>query len=453
MPEAVDRSALPPGPRISWLQTAMYMADAFGYMRKCRARYGDLFTMPATNGLLVIACRPDLAREILRGREEDFEVGFGREAIEPVIGAGSMLLLAGDQHRRDRKLLSPTFHGARMRAYAEGMRSSALRRAEQWRAGDTIQLQREMQAISMDVIVEAVIGAHDVARKQELATAITEAVDEVNPLPIFFKGLQREFGGVGPWAKFQRRMKRLDALLYAQIREARDAREERDDVLFRLIEAVDDDGARFDDREIRDHMLTLLVAGHETTTTSLAWVLDEIFRNASVRTWLLDEIAALGPEPSAEALTALPALDAVCRESLRLHPVLAEFFRTVKDRYEIGGYTIPRGVTLAGSILMLNRDPEVYEAPDTFRPQRFMDARFAPEEFATFGGGHRHCLGAAFALSEMKIVVGTLLPRFELASTIDRPLRHARRNATLAVEAGAPMRVVRRLEASAARAA
>jgi len=450
----VDRRILPPGPRFAPYQTLRYMADAHGYMRRMHARYGDLFTMPAMNGTLVVACTAEGARRILEGREDDFYVGFGREAVEPVIGSGSLLLLAGDRHRRDRKLLSPAFHGARMRAYADAMQQSALRRARRWRTGESLTLQREMQAISMDVIIEAVLGASDELRKAALRRAITLAVEEVNPAPIFFRFLQHEFGGVGPWATFRRRLGELDGLLYAQIREARAAADApRDDVLSKLLQARDDEGRGLEDGEIRDHLLTLLVAGHETTATSLAWALYEVFRHPEVYEWLMAELVALGDEPDAAGLAASPALDAVCRESLRLHPVLAEFFRTVADRFEIGGFEIPAGVTLAASILEIHRDPALYPEPERFRPQRFLEQRFAPHEFTSFGGGHRHCIGAAFALSEMKIVLGTLVRSFELESVLDRPLRTVRRNATLAPERGAPMRVRRRLEVFAAHAA
>ncbi len=439
----IDRSTLPPGPRGSVHQTLRYMWDAHGYMRRNRERYGDVFTMPALNGTLVLVCTSEGAQQILQGREEDFYVGFGREAVEPVIGAGSLLLLSGDRHRRDRKLLSPTFHGARMRSYASTMQRSALRRAEGWQAGDTLVLQREMQAISMDVILEAVIGASAPDRKAALRTAVTAAVDEINPAPIFFRFLQRDFGGYGPWAAFKRRLAALDVLLFEQIEEARRAPAARDDVLWKLVEARDDSGQGFTNQEIRDHLLTLLVAGHETTTTSLSWVLYEVFRHPEVHAWLMSELAALGPDPSPEALAASPALDAVCRESLRLHPVLAEFFRTVKDRFTVCGFEIPAGVTVAGSILEIHRDPALYPEPGAFRPERFIERRFAPHEFASFGGGHRHCIGAAFAMSEMKIVLGTLLSMLELAPVSDEPLRTVRRNATLVPHKGAPMRILR----------
>ena len=442
----IDRRKLPPGPRFAPYQTLRYMADARGYTRRMRARYGDLFTMPAMNGLLVIACTAQGAREILKGREEDFYVGFGREAVEPLIGSGSLLLLDGARHQRDRKILSPTFHGARMRAYADAMQQSTLRRAQQWKTGQVLTLQREMQAISMDVIIEAVIGASDDARKQALRRAITLAVDEINPAPIFFKFLQHEFGGLGPWATLVRRLGELDELVYSQIRDARSDSLERDDVLWKLLQARDEGGQGLSDREIRDHLLTLLVAGHETTTTSLSWVLYEVFRHPDVYEWLKVEIASLGSRPTPDALAALPALDAVCRESLRLHPVLAEFFRTVRSRFEIGGYEVPAGGTLAASILEIHSDAALYPEPEAFRPRRFLDQRFAPHEFAAFGGGHRHCVGAAFAMAEMKIVLGTLLQGFELEATIERPLRTVRRHAALAPERGAPMRVVRRLE-------
>jgi cytochrome P450 len=429
------------------------MRDPYAYYEWASARWGDLFTLPAMNGLLVVTSHPDGAAEILAGRESDFVVGFGVEAVQPIIGSSSLLLLSGERHQRERKVLSPAFHGARMRAYAPFVAECALRAFERWQPGQRISAQEEMQAVSLEVIIRTVFGIQAPERVAAFAEAVQRAVGEINPAPIFFKALQREFGGFGPWAEFLRRKRILDGLIFAQIAEARRREVDGDDVLHALLRLRYEDGSGLDDQAIRDHLLTLLVAGHETTATTLAWALDAQARHPEIRRKLLDEIRELGPDPAPEELARLPYLDAFCRETLRMHPVLAEFMRTVRDSFTLQGYTIPAGVTVAASILMLHRRPDLYPEPQVFRPERFLERRFAPNEFAAFGGGHRHCLGAAFAMNELKVVLGTLLPRVELRPGSPRPLRPVRRNATIAPEAGAPLVVGRKVDAGTAVAA
>ncbi len=441
-PNPIDRRHLPPGPRFAPLQSLRYMNDPYAYYERMRARFGDLFSMPTMNGLLVVSHTSEGARQILAGGEKDFAEGFGAEALAPIIGRHSVLLLSGDAHRRERKSLSPVFHGGRMRAYAPDMRRAAIERAETWLPGERIVVQDEMQAISLDVIIRVVLGVTERERIEPFRIAIREAVERVSPLPLFFKPLQREFFGIGPWARFMYHMRHFEELLAAEITAARTLEAPREDVLSRLVHTVDEEGRPMSDTAIRDHLLTLLIAGHETTSTALAWSFYELARNPGIHHWLQDEIASLGSDPEVDRLASLPALEAVARETLRLHPIVPEFFRRVRESYAFQGYEIPAGVTLAASILSLHRDPAIYPEPERFRPDRFLGRSLPPHEFAAFGGGHRHCLGAAFAISEMAIVIGTLLPRFELALESERPLRTVRRHVTLGPEGGVAMRVV-----------
>lgn len=437
-------ATLPAGPSFAALQSLRYMRDPFRYYETMQARYGDLFSMPSMNGNLVLTLSPEGAREILAGREEDFGTGFGVEVAKSIVGPNSLLLISGDAHKRERKTLSPTFHGARMRAYAPMVRQAALRELSSWSAGRELVMLESMQRISLDVILRTVFGVQSDELLSEFRSAVREAIEEVNPLPLFFRVFQREFGGLGPWAKFLRRMRRLDALIFEQIRQARDPHEPREDVMGRLVQARYENGEALSDAALRDHLLTLLVAGHETTGTTLAWAFYELMRNPNVYCHLRDEIAELGPEPSADALAKLPYLEAFCRETLRAHPILAEFFRTVshKGSFSLQGYDVPPGVTIAASILMIHRNTDLYPEPECFRPERFLERHFSPWEFVAFGGGHRHCIGAAFAMNEMKLVLGTLIPRSDLELSWARPLRTVRRNLTLAPERGVPMRVL-----------
>jgi cytochrome P450 len=200
-----------------------------------------------------------------------------------------------------------------------------------------------------------------------------------------------------------------------------------------------EDGSAMSDSDVCSQLLTLLVAGHETTATTMAWAFYGLHRDPGTLRRAREEIASLGPEPEPAQLAALPYLQAVADETLRLHPLLGEAARTVKDRYSFQGYEIPAGVTVAVSIIMIHSDPELYPEPQRFRPERFLERKFGPSEHVPFGGGHRRCIGAAFAMNEIKIVLGTLLPRFELELAEDRPLATVRRNLMLAPESGVPM--------------
>ena len=438
---SIDRSKLPPGPHFAALQSFGYMRDPYGYMKRMRARYGDTFTMPTMNGLLVLANTTEGAREVLKGGEKDFGVGFGVDVLSHLLGENSLLLISGHAHQRERKILSPVFHGNRMKAYAPAMRQAALEQSASWRTGESVVMQSEMQSISLDVIIRAVLGVTEPTRISIFRDAIRHAVSEISPWPLFLAPLRHEFLGMGPWARFLRSKRIFDELLYEEIVRARSQPQSREDILSRLVESADEEGNTLTDGAIRDHLVTLLVAGHETTSSALAWAFEEIGRHPAIENWLHDELASLGPEPDPVQLANLPALHAVAKESLRLHPIIPEFFRTVKDGYRFMEWDLPPGVILAGSMLSIQKDPDLYPQPEKFDPNRFIEKSFSPHEFTAFGGAHRYCLGSAFALAEMAVIIGTLLPRFELRSGRDRPLKTVRNHVTLGPEGGAVLEV------------
>lgn len=436
---------LPPGPRFAPLQTALYMRDPYGYTRRMRERYGDPFTMPSMNGQIVLSMTSEGAREMLATPMERFGEAFGAATLAPVLGEGSLLLLSEGRHRTERKLLSPTFHGSRMRALAPAIHDATTERMNGWQDGEQTRLLAEMQAISLDVILRAALGVQDPERRRVFQTAIQKAVNDANPALFFFRGFQRPLAGFGPWSRFLRHRNTLHGLLSEEIERARQQpADQRADILSRLAHAKREDGQAFSDRNIRDHLVTLLVAGHETTASALAWTCYELARHPEISAWLLDEIAAAGDDPGAEALANLPALEATAREGLRLHPIIAEFFRPLHETTRFQGFDVPAGAVLAASVLEIHRDESLYPEPGDFRPARFLERRFAPHEFAAFGGGHRHCLGAAFALAEMAIVLGKILPRFRFELASRTPLGIQRRNVTLAPEGGVAVTLRRR---------
>lgn len=431
---------LPPGPRLAPLQTALYMRDPRAYTRQLRERYGDLVGMPSMNGLIVLSMTSEGAKEILATPMEQFSEAFGADTLSPILGDGSLLLLTGHRHRAERKLISPPFHGNRMRALSGAMEVAAFDRMQTWPVGEKINLLEEMQTISLDVIIRAVLGIETPGRRDQFRAAIRDAIQDANPALFFFKASQHRFGGLGPWARFLRKRDRLHTLMNEQIRLTRDQTpDERPCILSRLVHAPEAAGEPFSDARIRDHLLTLLVAGHETTASALAWTFYELSRNPDVTQWLLDEIKQ--PSPATEKRTRMSALEATARESLRLHPIIAEFFRPVRESMTFKGFTIPAGAILAASALEIHKDESLYPEASSFRPGRFLERSFAPHEFAAFGGGHRHCLGSAFALNEMVTVMKTILPHrhFELSSS--DPIEARLRNVTLAPAGGVEVTV------------
>ena len=425
----------PPGPRLAPLQTALYMRDPRGYTHRLREKYGDVVAMPTMNGVIVLAMTSEGAKEILALPMERFSEAFGADTLSPVLGEGSLLLLTGRRHRAERKILSPTFHGNRMRSLSSAMKEATVDRMQTWSMGKKINVLEEMQAISLDIIIRAVLGIEDSERCHLFRVAIREAIQDANPALFFFKVAQHRFGGIGPWARFLKKRDRLHRLMNEQIQLARVQKgEPRPYILSRLVHASREDGEPFSDNSIRDHLLTLLVAGHETTASALAWTFYELGRNPDVQTWLLAEMN--DPTAVSEKRARLSALEATARESLRLHPIIGEFFRPVRESMTFQGYSIPAGTILAGSAIEIHKDESLYPQPDAFRPSRFLERGFAPHEFASFGGGHRHCLGSAFALTEMSIVMGTILPQIRFEPTSNEPVGVQLRNVTMAPAGG-----------------
>jgi cytochrome P450 len=298
---------------------------------------------------------------------------------------------------------------------------------------------RTTQAISLEIIMRAVFGVEDMQRGAEIGDAILESISAMTPTLIFFKFLRHSFGGIGPWARFMRASQRVDTLLLSEIAARRQKGESGDDILSLMMSARYEDGGSMSDTDLRDELLTLLFAGHETTAISLAWAFYWLARQPEDMERLLSEIDALGPDPEPDAIAALPFLDAVCHEALRMHPVVPDIMRKLRKPFDLLGYTIPAGTGLAASAMLLHRREDLYPEPHRFRPSRFLERKPAPHEFIPFGGGARRCLGAAFAMYEMKIVLATLLRSHRLRLATDATVVAARRGFTFGPKGGIMM--------------
>jgi cytochrome P450 len=430
-----EKDNLPPGPsgriRTSW----RVMNDPIGSALEWRDRYGDPYTLDAINGVCVMTGRADLIKKIFRLSDDDFHP-FAREAAEPLVGDKAILVTDGDAHRRDRKLLMPPFHGERMRAYGETIRALTRRALADIEVGETFSMHELGRKLALQVIVRVVFGVEEDDRLDAACDVISRTMDAASPSFIFAPALQREFLGFGPYARFMRQMRELRVFVDDQLERTR-ARGGGDDILSLMLEARYDDGSAMDDDAIFDQLRTLLVAGHETTAIALAWAMGFVLGDPQIESRLQDELEACDAAP--ESWIFQPYLKAVCEESLRLYPVVTEVLRTLQVPFEMDGWTVPAGRSVGASIITAHRDPDVYEDPLAFSPERFVGKTFGPDVYLPFGGGTRRCIGAAFALYEMRVILATLLTEasFERAST--EPLRAVRRSITVAPACGVPL--------------
>lgn len=412
---------LPPGPRGSLWTMVQYFRDPNGVMPRMAERYGDPFTLRG-NPSIVFTGDPAGIKAIYSADPDTFAVT--NKDMEMLLGSQSLILIEGQEHRRKRKLMMPPFLGARMRKYGEAMIRLTELHTAAWKPGRTVSAFETAQKISLDVILEVVFGVRDLAGRAELAAALLELLEGFSPL-LLIPALRRELGGVGPYAKLKRRQRALDAKLDALITEAR-ATEPRDDILSLLVNARYEDGEPMTDEDVRQQLLLLVLAGHETTAIAIAWALDSLHRpqNAAVRERLVAELRELGPEPELDRLDKLPYLEAVCQETLRFHPLApAPAPRKLLRPFELLGRTLPAGTAVAAAIGLAHYREATYPEPQRFRPERFLERKFTPFEYLPFGGGARRCLGAAMASYEMRLVLGTIMGRLQVRLASQKPDR------------------------------
>ncbi|MDW5592825.1 cytochrome P450 [Conexibacter stalactiti] len=444
MAAALDTSTLPPGPRGPRLLTvARFLLQPERFIPECRERYGPLFTITLSPDRTIIVCGdPAVAKEVFTGDPALLHAGAGNVVLRPLLGARSVLLLDGPEHLRQRRLMLPPFHGERMRGYGERMRTIAERHVSQWPVGESFAVHPSMQAITLEVILRVVFGVEDAARVAQLSAPLRQLLDSTTQ-PRRLLGLQftRSQGARPrtPWGRVKRLMAPVDRMVYEEIAarraEAAAGGEPHDDILSLLLEARDEQGEPLTDLELRDELMTLLLAGHETTATALAWTLERITRHPHVLARLQDEAG----DPAGAAY-----LDAVMTETLRLRPVVPAVVRKLQAPLTFGGWELPAGVNIAPNIWLIHRDPALYPEPEAFRPERFLGRRPGTYEWIPFGGGIRRCLGASFALYEMRVVLETILAQARLAPNTAAAERVTRRFVTFTPADGGRITVASR---------
>jgi cytochrome P450 family 135 len=422
---------LPPGPR-TWaaVQTARLVARPVQFLEDCRRRYGETFTARILRaGTMVFVSDPDSLKRLFAADRQN-TIAPGRNVVlAPILGQRSLLLLEGEEHLRRRKLMLPPFHGDRMRAYERVIAEAAEREIAAWPLGGTIRLHASMQAITLEVILRAVFGVEDDRRRTELRRNLVGILATTrSPLAI---GLTIErLRRLPTHRRVARMLAEADEALFAEIADRRADPDlaSREDILSLLIAARFEDGTRMDDRELRDQLMTLLMAGHETTATALAWAFDLLFRAPDKLRRLRAEV-----DDGGDAY-----LDAVIEETLRVRPVVPFVGRQLRVAVELGGHRLPVGTVVMPAIYLAHTRPDVYEDPYAFRPERFLDRGPETYSWVPFGGGTRRCIGGAFAQFEMRVVLSTILRKADLRPASDQPERIVRRNVTLSPRGGTP---------------
>ena len=445
------------------MQAAFVTASPYGWMVKRWRRYGDVFSSRfPIFGRVVYVADPALVKEVFLGDAKTFHAGEANTlALGDALGDHSLLTLDEERHLSQRKLLLPPFHGESVRRYMEVMAEATEREVATWPIGKEIQLRPRMQAITLEVILRAVFGVRDDARMdlfRERIPPLGETTSILNWLPF----MDRDLGGITPAAKFRRALAAVDELIYAEIADRRAAPDrteslraghgpalaqgDRDDVLSLLLRARHEDGSSMTDSELRDELMTLLTAGHETTATGLAWAFERLLRTPRV----LARLTA--------SLDDSDYLDAVVKETLRVRPVVVDVARKLTRETEVAGWRLPAGTLVLPAIAVLHARPDLYDSPQEYRPERFLDRKTKArghrplagretESYAwiPFGGGVRRCIGASFAQVEMRTVLREVLRRVRLRAPSQRPERGVIRHVTVVPGRGARAVVEERL--------
>jgi cytochrome P450 family 135 len=422
--------SLPPGPAMPRaVQTLAWMTRPGPFLDRAHARFGDRFTIRiGSEPPWVVLADPDAVKQVFTGDPRLLHAGEANEILRPILGDNSVLLLDEQPHMRQRKLMLPPLHGQRMQRYGALMERIAEDEVAGWPRGEAIRLHPPMQAVTLEVIMRAVFGLREGPRLERLRAALRELLDRTTGIGTMLLVAVIGPSGMGRVNRAFRILDEVDALIVEEIRERRGSEdlEERDDILSLLLQARDEDGRAMSDHELRDELMTLLVAGHETSATALSWGMERLVRHP-------DQLARLREE----ALEGGDAYaDAVIKETLRLRPVLPVVARRLKAEMQIGGRLLPEGATVAPCIYLVHRRPDVYADPLRFAPERFLDRPAGTYTWFPFGGGVRRCLGAAFAMFEMRIVLQVMARRLRLRPARPQRERVRRRAITLAPSRG-----------------
>ncbi|EDX86892.1 Cytochrome P450 superfamily [Synechococcus sp. PCC 7335] len=433
-----------------------WVLDPVSYLERTKVDTPDFFeedTLGFGAGPTVITSHPEAMQYILTRDRTTFSApGDFNRILSPFLGTQSVIMLSGEQHKVRRQLMTPAFHGERLTVYGQLICDLTKELLEAQPKYQPLSIRTLTQKISLQVISQIVFGFTDGPRSKEIMETLCETVDSVgspaSAALLFFTWLQKDLGPWSPWGKFLRKRQRIDNLVYAEIRDRAaeikkdggSANSKRSDILSMLMASRTEDGEALSEQELRDELMALLFAGHETTATAMAWAMYWIHQLPAVKEKLLAELAGLGPKADPMAIAQLPYLSAVCKETLRRSPVaMFTFPRTAEAPVNIVGYSFPKGTTFLGCIFLTHQREDLYPDPKAFRPERFLERKFSPYEFIPFGAGSRRCVGEALAQYEMKLAVATMVANYQFELADERPEKPVRRGVTLAPERGVRM--------------
>jgi len=424
-------ATLPPGPPLPRLvQTAGFLLAGPRFLEACRRRYGDAVTFGTlSDERFVMVFDPELVRQLFQGSNTQLHAGEANALLGPILGERSVLLLDGPEHLRHRRLLLPAFHGQRMLAHVETMRKATDAEIDRWPVGRPFELLASMQSLTLRVILRAVFGYGPGAEEAELRRRLRAMVEPLSRPRglLMIAAVVRGRGDRKAAREFKAHKQAVDEILYAEIARRRGEADlaSREDVFSALLLTRDEDGRGLTDPEVRDELLTLLLAGHETTATGLAWTFDLLLHEPRV--------LALASSEREDRY-----LDAIVKEALRIRPVIPGVGRVVRDQpFQCNGYEVPVGIEINPSIRTIHRRADLYPSPTAFTPERFLGPD-APDTYSwvPFGGGTRRCLGASFALTEMRVVLARVLERATLRAVDSRLAKAQFRAITLSPKGG-----------------
>lgn len=431
--------SLPPGPNHSSVWTTWrWLRSPYPYLDELSRSFGETFTVRLFRLTVVVFSNPEHVKEIFSDGGEDLEAGRFNRSLAPLLGNRSVLMVDGREHRRKRKLLLPPFHGERMQAYGQSMLDIADDAIDDLPHGRPFPLHSPMQDITLRLIIKTVFGFEG-ARQEEMVTNTKRMLELAANPALLMPFMQLDVGRLTTYGRFRRAVERSDELLYGEIERRRRDGTRGPDILSLLLDATDDEAKPMSAGELRDELVTLLVAGHETTATGLTWAMRWLLESPRILDDLRAEITALGPDPSPEKIARCELLDATAREALRLVPVIPIVGRVLSKDQTIGGWELKKDSVVACSIYLAHRRPDAYPNPDRFDPTRFLGKKSSAYEFFPFGGGVRRCIGMAFALYEMKMVLARFVTRTELARDTKKPVGMVRRSVTITPSDGLPV--------------
>ncbi len=418
------------------LSTMHWLTNSMDFLYTAQKHYGDNFIVKIPGfDTAVFLSHPQAVKEVFSANQSYFDASVNTNILQPLIGVNSILRMDDLPHQRQRKLLMPPFHGAQMLTYGQLICDVTKKVISQWSPGQPFSIRPYSQKISLGVMLSVLFGLQEGERYEQFMELLTSLFETFNsPLGsslLFLKFLQRDLGPMSPWGRFLHKKKQVNQLLNAEIHKRR-TQALGEDILSLMMSARDEQGQPMTDAELRDELMTLMFGGTETSANTISFALNGILNSREVSQKLLDELNTLPSDADSSIITKLPYLNAVVCETLRLHPVvLFVFSRRVKFPLEIMGYQLEPGTIVTPCNYLTQIREDIFPEPKRFKPERFLEHKFAPYEYYPFGGGNRRCIGAAFAQFEIKLALATILSQVQLSLADNRPVRSMQRGITI----------------------